>query len=184
MNKIIDTIFEESLSLKYDLENSELIEQIEQIRMSHNISMDNLIVSISDLITDEGVDLVAYAYKKGFIHSDEYTRNDVILELKLHLWSYLFPENELDSREKSLVFELLQIILKNCHTNDHWLLASDLRLITSKLIGKDFFDGDNFLQKLFFADKIEFQKNVGIDINGFKNYNSSVRWKSPPLSLV
>lgn len=178
MNKITDIIFKESLSLKYDLEKYELIEHTDQIRISYHISMIDMQNSILDTVANNDFDLVTYAYNMNFIDSSKHTKDDVILELKIYLWSYLFPENELNTKEKLYVLDILKALLTHNYANNRWLLLSDLYIITSKLTGKDYFDSDNLLQELFLSGKVEFKDNDGIDVNGFMKYNSSVRWKS------
>ncbi len=178
MNKIIDTLFEDCLSLSWHLEKDDIPDLAEQVRQKLDISREELSKAVLDLISDEDFNLVAYAYEKEFIDDEEYTRNDVILELKLHLWSYLFPENELSIEEKLLVFDVIQVIYKNRYGEDRWILRSDVFLMISRLIEKDFFDNDFFHQALYFAGNIEVKSNEGIDINGFNKKSSSVRWKS------
>lgn len=178
MNKIINTLFEDCLSRIWHFERYEIVEFAERVRVKLGISRETLAKSVLDLIADKDFDLIAYSLKKEFITDEAFTKKDVIIELKVYLWSYLFPENEFNAQEKSLVFDLMQVFYKNHYDTGGWFLNSDLFSIISKLTGKDFYDIDFFIEQLFFAGKTESKSNEGIDRNGFNKNNSSTRWKS------
>ncbi len=178
MNKIIDTLFEDCLSRKWHFEKDEIAEFAESVRNKLGISREELAKSVLDMIADKDFDLVSYSLKKDFTGNEGYTREDVIFELKEYIWNYLFPENELSIEEKLLVFDVIQVIYKNRYGEDRWVLRSDLFLMISRMIEKDFFDHDSLHEEIFSTGKIEVQGNEGIDKNGYRENNSSARWIS------